>query len=149
MGMEKNVQITGTAAVVVGLLLIVGIAIRVVAFSDSNDPTLEKAVRAQLWLTYGGILGTEISEIREKADYGSVPALLAKASPDAITVEKLSRSEPLMEWDSNQEVVVRVHYRFPGDTETKTEYMKFKHGPVSGWSYNYDTTAISYYLNFF
>jgi len=149
--MEKKIDITGKKPVIAGLILIVIlVVIRLVTFSNSQDPALEKAVREVLWSTYSGIhLGPEINKIREEGDYSKVDSLLKKASPDAITIEQISRSEPLMSWSSKQEVIVRVHYRFPEDTEIQTEYMKFSHGIVSDWIYRHDTTAASYYLNFF
>jgi hypothetical protein len=149
--MEQNFQITGKAAVTVGLILIVVlVAIRMVTLSDSHDATLEKAVRSELWLRYGDRLGTEINKIRTEGDYGSVPSLLDKASPDAISIERISRSEPLMSWSANQKVIVLVHYRFPDDTETQMEYMRFEHGSMLDvWRYTYDVSVVSYYLNFF
>ena len=149
--MEREFQFSGKAAIAVGIFLIVGIVIRFSTFVDSTDATLEQKVRDVLWSTYSGIhLGPEINQIREKGDYDNVSALLKKASPDAIIIEQISRSEPLMSWSSNQVVIVRVRYRFPEDTETQTEYMRFEHGSMlNSWSYRYDTSAASYYLNFF
>jgi len=149
--MEKNVEIKGKAAVTAGLILIVVLAgIRMATFSDSHDASLEKAVRSELWLRYGDRLGAEINKIRKEADYSDVSDLMKKASPDAITIERISRSEPLLKWASSQNVIVRVHYRFPEDVETQKEYMRFNHGSmVDAWQYRYDSSAVSYYLNFF
>ena len=149
--MEKEFQFSGKAAIAVGIILIAGIVIRFLSFSDATDALLEEKVRDVLWSTYSGIhLSAEINTISREQDYDKVPSLLDKASPDAITIERISRSEPLLSWSSNQVVIVRVRYRFPEDTETRIEYMKFKHGSMlKSWSYSYDTSAISYYLNFF
>lgn len=148
--MEGNFQISGKAVIAAVLILIIAIAIRVATFSDSHDASLEQAVRSELWLRYGDRLGTEINQIRQEGDYSGVSSLLEKASPDAITIERISRSEPLLSWSSNQDVIVRVHYRFPEDTAPQTEYMKFSHGSmVDVWQYRNDTFAIAYYLNFF
>lgn len=149
--MKKEFQFSGKAAIAVGIILVVGIAIRFFTFTNSTDATLEQQVRGVLWSTYSGLhLGPEINEIREKGAYGNVPALLEKASPAAITIEQISRSEPLMSWSSNQVVIVRVRYRFPEDTESQTEYMKFEHGSMlNSWSYRHDTSVVSYYLNLF
>jgi len=134
----------------VGAILIICVVVRVATFTDSHDPDLEKAVRAELWLRYGSQLDTEINKIRTERDYESVPFLLEKASPDAITIERISRSEPLLSWSSRQSVIVRVHYRFPDDPETQMEYMRFNHGMVGGWRYSPEgATALSFYLNFF
>lgn len=148
--MAHSIDITGKAAVIVGLLVIALVAVRIISFSDSHDAALEDAVRAELWLRYGGQLDSEINKIREGGDYSSVDSLLKKATPDAITIERISRSEPLLSGSTNQKVVVRVHYRYPDDTETRMEYMKFKHGMVGGWRYNPEgATVVSFYLNFF
>ena len=149
--MEQEFQFSGKAAIAAGVLLIVGIAIRFFTFVDSTDATLEQKVRDVLWSTYSGIhLGPEINTIQGERDYSKAPALLKKASPDAISIEQISRSEPLMSWSANQVVIVRVRYRFPEDTETQTEYMEFGHGSMlNSWSYTYNTSAVSYYLNFF
>jgi hypothetical protein len=149
--MEKEFQFTGLAAIGVGLLLIGAITMRFFSFADSTDATLEQKVRNELWSTFSGHhLGPEINRIRKEKDYDSVGSLLEKSSPEAITIEQISRSEPLMSWSSNQEVIVRVKFLFPGDTETRTEYMLFEHGGIlQSWSYRYDTTAFAYYSNFF
>lgn len=147
--MEQNIRISGKAAVVIGVIVIVGVVLRMITFSDSGDTTLEQAVRAELWSTYSGQIGTEVERIRTEGDYGSVSSLLEKASPDAIIIERISRSEPLFKWSSTQKVIVRVRYRFPDDTAMQTQYMKFDHGALSGWRYRFDATALSYYLNFF
>ena len=149
--MEKRVQFSRKAAIGVGILLIIGIIIRFFTLADSTDATLEKKVRGELWSTYSGHhLGPEINRIQKEQDFDSVGSLVKNASPDAITIEQISRSEPLMSWSSNQEVIVRVRYRFPGNTNTQTEYMLFEHGGLlNSWSYRHDTSAIAFYLNFF
>ena len=43
--MEKEFQFSGKAAIAVGILLIVGIAIRFATFDNSTDTTLEQKVR--------------------------------------------------------------------------------------------------------
>jgi len=146
-----EVKLNFKASMLVIVLLIVGLGVRIISFSASHDPVLEKAVRDVLWSTYSGVhLSAEISRIREDQDYDSVEALTKKSSPLAISIEKISRSQPLMASSSNQKVVVRVHYRFPDDTSTRIEYMEFKHGGLLDvWSYNYDVSVVSYYLNFF
>ena len=149
--MEKEVQFSGISAVGVAILLLIGITIRFFTLDNSTDLTLEQKVRAELWSTYSGHhLAPEINRIRKEKDYDSVGSLLKKSSADAITIEQISRSEPLMSWSSNQKVIVRVYYRFPGNTKTQTEYMLFEHGGIlNSWSYRYDTSAIAFYLNFF
>ena len=133
-----------------GIILVVGIAIRFFTFTNSTDATLEQKVRDVLWSTYSGIhLGPEINEIREKGAYGNVPALLEKTSPAAIIIEQISRSEPLLSLSTSQDVIVRVYYRFPNETTTQIEYMRFNHSKIAGWVYQYDTSVIAYYLNFF
>lgn len=147
--MEKTFELSGKAALLAGVVLVVVIGVRLATFADSGDPELEEAVRAELWSTYSGMLGVEINQIREEKDYDSVGSLLERASPDAILIEKISRSEPVMSWASKQKVIVRVRFRFPEDTESRTEYMKFDHGMFGGWSYRYDTSAVAFYTNFF
>lgn len=146
--MEAKLNFKVSLSVLAIIVILFGF--RVVSNSASNDPLLEKAVREVLWSSYSGIqLSAEIEKIREEGDYDKVNALTQKASPDAIFIEQISRSEPLMSASSNQIVIVRVRYRLPGDTSTRTEYMEFKHGSlIDAWSYHYTVSAISYYLNF-
>ncbi len=146
---SQEIQISGKMAIMLGVLVIVGVVIRLLTFSDSADIELEKDVRAQLWSTYCGQIGTEITKIRTEGDYGSVPSLLEKANPEAIIIEQINRSEPLLSWASTQDVIVSVRYRFPDDTETQTEYMRFNHSAIAGWVYQYDSTALAYYMNLF
>ena len=145
----KKVQIGGKAAALIIVLVIVGALVRLATFVESTDTELAKDVRAQLWLLYGDRLGKEVSDIRAKGTYGNVSSLLEKANPRAISIEQISRSEPLLSWSSSQKVIVRVRYRFPEDTRTQTEYMYFKHNSIAGWAYQHDTTVVVYYVNFF
>ena len=148
--MEKGIGIGGKAAIVAGLLLITALVIRSAIFADVHDAALEKAVRDVLWIDYSGIhLGPGIDEIRKKGDYRGADILQKDASPDVIHIERISRSEPLLALSSNQEVVVRVRYRFPGDNRTRTGYMEFEHGASGDWVYQDDSSAFTYYLNFF
>jgi len=148
--MEKGIGFGGKAAIIAGLLLITALVLRSATFADMHDAALEKAVRDVLWTAYSGIhLGPGIDEIRKKGDYSGADTLLKDASPDAIRIERISRSEPLMSWSSNRKVIVRVRYRFPDDTRTRTEYMVFAHGAFGDWIYQDDSSAFAYYLNFF
>jgi len=45
-----------------------------------------------LWNTYSGQLGHEITKIRTEGDYESVPSLVEKANPEAITIEQIRGS---------------------------------------------------------
>jgi len=139
------------ASIVVMVFIFVGLGVRMATYSASSDPLLEKAVRDVIWSTYSGIhLSSEIDKIREERDYENIEALTKKSTPKAISIEQISRSEPLLALSSSQIVIIRVRYRFPGESSTRTEYMEFKHGNlVDVWSYNYEVSAISYYLNFF
>ncbi len=146
-----EVKLNFKASILVIVILVVGLGVRLASFSASSDPVLEKAVRDVLWSTYSGThLSAEINEIRKAQDYDSVDSLINKASPQAILIEKISRSQPLMSSSSNQKVIVRVSYRFPDDTSSRIEYMEFKHGGlIDAWSYHYEVSVISYYMNFF
>ncbi len=131
---RQEIQISGKAAIVVGVLVIVVVVIRLITFSDSVDTELEKNVRAQLWFTYSGThLSAEIAKIRAETQYDSVSSLLKKANPEAITIEQISRSEPLLSWSTSQDVIILVKYRFPDDTTTNIEYMRFNHSTIAGW----------------
>ena len=148
--MKKGIGIGGKAVIAAVLLLITILAIRSAIFADVHDTALEKAVRDVLWIDYSGIhLGPGIDEIRKKGDYPGADTLQKDASPDVIRIERIGRSEPLLAWSSNREVIVRVRYRFPGDTGTRTGYMEFEHGASGDWVYQDDTSAFTYYLNFF
>ena len=145
---SQKIQIGGKAAVVVVLILIVGVVIRLAAFSHSTDSALEKKVRAQLWMNYGSQLGKEIDRIKSEGDYGSASSLTEKAKPAAIVIKQISYSKPLLFWSSSQDAIVRVHYRFPDDTKTRTKYMRFNHSVLAGWIYRRESTVLSYYMNF-
>lgn len=138
-------------SILILFLLLIGLGLRIVYLSDSNDPMLHAAVRNVLWSTYSGVhLSSEIRDIRDNEDYDRVEGMTTRASPEAIQIEEISRSQPIMTQSTNQTVVVKVRYRFPDESTSKIQYMKFKRGSlVDVWSYEYEVYALSYYLNFF
>lgn len=149
--MKKEVQLSGKVGIGIVILIILGIALRFLTITDSTDAKLNQKVREELWSTYSGLhLGPEINRIKEEQDYDNVDSLLKKASKDAITIEKIDRSEQLLSWSSNQKVIVRVYYRFPEEAKTQVEYMYFEHGALlNTWSFRYNTSALAFYLNYF
>ena len=146
-----EIKLTAKNSLIAVAAVILFVIIRIATISSSEDPDLEKAVRDVLWSTYSGVhLSKEIEAIRQSGNFDEVEALTKKSSSEAIDIIKISRSEPILSFSTNQKVIVKVRYYFPGDQEARTDYMKFTHGSlVNVWSYQYSSSAYAYYMNFY
>ena len=48
---------------------------------------------------------------------------------------------------TSEKLIVRVEYTLPG-RDRKSAYWRMQRSTIAGWRYEYETTAVSYYLNF-
>lgn len=144
---EFHVGGKGTAMVFV--LVIITMMLRVFSLSDSDDAQLQQKVRQQLWLSYATELGQEIEAARQSGNFDRINELLAKSSADAIAIEKVAVSEPLLSWSSSENVIIEVTYRLPDESVSQTRYMRFNHSAAAGWNYRFNSNAFSYYTNLF
>lgn len=136
------------------LLVLIGAGVlvgwRLAAMAGGAPAELEQAVRSELWSEQSGRLADQAKGILERGAFAEVPAMIEGASPQSITIERISRSAPLLSAASNERVVVKVAFRLPGEGKQRVRYMDFQHGRVGDtWRYRYDTSALSYYLNLF
>ncbi|MGA1843334.1 MAG: hypothetical protein ACMUIS_02090 [bacterium] len=67
-------------------------------------------------------------------------------------IESVQISSPLLDFSTPMDVVVKVVYSLaegPKTRDRKTVYYLYRHGTIGNtWSYQYETTAVRYYLNF-
>jgi len=81
----------------------------------------------------------------EADDNEGVKNLLDEASLDIISIQT---SYPIFEFTSTKDVIVKVIYSF-GNTKNVSKYYLYQHSTIGNhWSYQRESSSLSYYLNF-
>lgn len=127
---EYRVKLNGWQAVAGIVVLIVIVVLRLVTFSDkTGDTKLMREIEAQL---------------RTKA--------AASLTGARLNIESIQASSPLFEFSTSRDIVVKVIYTLKdssGTGDRKTSYFLFHHGSIGNvWTYKYQASNLSYYLNF-
>jgi hypothetical protein len=141
-----NFKLTGPAAlvVVVGILLVFGG--RIVSRGETDDPRLEREVRQELMIRQGMATGQELDRLTEgEVDREAVARLTELSDAEGIRIHSMKVSAPL---GSSDQRIVEVEFTLPGQGRL-TEYWVFDRRGLGGWDYRRRTTKLSYYLNFF
>ena len=146
--MAKTMNINGVAALVIAVALLGVSGMRILSLGNSTDPALKAAVRQALWVSLMGETGEKVARIRESGDYSEALGTVANAAPASIMILTLGASRPIFSWTSSERVVVHVKYRVQGSERIRERYLEYKHGLIgNSWSFQYDSTLVSYYLN--
>ena len=150
---ESKIKFTGWQAVVILVVLIGVIIARLVTFGDKkNDSTLMRKLEVELVCDY---FPNEAAKLREAYDSGDAEELqnaVESVTTAKLNIESVQASSPLFDFSASKDVVVKVTYSLvdsSGTRDRKTKYYLFNHGPVrNNWRYKYETSVVSYYLNF-
>lgn len=150
---EATIKLRGWQGVAAIVVLVAVVVIRLVTFRDmTDDAKLMRNLKTQLVSDY---LPEEVNRLKASAAAGDRRELtrmaesIARAKPD---IESVQISAPLLNFSSSKDVVVKVVYSLADGSESRgrrTLYLLYRHGVVGNtWSYQHETTALSYYLNF-
>ena len=145
---EMQFEFSGRNGVIALVAVVAIVVLRIATLGETSDPELMAAIRAELMNDLGGALGQAIEDLEDVRDAAAVETLLEHSDADAITIYSASVSKPVLSFASDAYAIVRVEYALPAASR-KTEYWKFRHGTLGGWRYQYESGAVSYYLNFF
>jgi hypothetical protein len=150
---EAKIKLKGWHAVVVLVVLVGFIIARLVTFGDKkDDSTLMRKLEVELVCDY---FPDEAAKLREAYDSGDAEELqnaVESVTTAKLNIESVQASTPLFDFSTSKDIVVKVTYSLvdsSGTRDRKTKYYLFNHGPVgNNWRYKYDTSVVSYYLNF-
>ncbi len=149
---EVEMKFSGWQAVVAIIVVAALMGARVMSFSDQRgDQELMKDLEIQIMSDY---LPEYVDRL--KADYATgesekIAQMAESFTTHQVNVEEVKISSPLLDFSAPRDVVVKVTYSLTdsaGTLERKTVYFLYSHGGLANrWSYQYETSAISYYLN--
>lgn len=146
-------QLRGWQAVV-GLIVIVAIAAVRLSTMDDNmgDTELLKKLEFQLMTEHFPSDVESLKSAYASGDMEMTSELVESITTSKITITSVSASSPLLSFSTNQKTVVKVTYSLDdssGNRTKGTKYYRFKHGGFgNSWSYEHESGAIAYYLNF-
>jgi hypothetical protein len=150
---EHQIQLVGWQKVVAGVVLVGILGVRLATFSDQKDNTkLVENLKVQLVSDY---FPNEVAKLKSAMDSGNKDLISATANSVTsakLNIESVKTSYPLFAFTSNKEVVVKVTYSLDDDSGNrgrKTNYYLYRYGALTdSWSYQHDTGAVRYYMNF-
>ena len=150
---QVNFKSKGWLAVLALVVLAVFVGFRFMTFQDkSDDQNLVRNLETQILCDY---LPRETDRLKEAVDSGDRDRISKVA--DSVTgakpkIESVQISSPLLDFSTSREVVVKVVYSLAQGAQTrdrKTLYFLYRYGAMGNtWSCQYQTSAMSYYLNF-
>jgi hypothetical protein len=150
---QAKINLKGWQAAL-GLIILIGlIGFRVVAFQDeTHNDKLMRDLKMQIVSDY---LPNETARLRAAVDSGDereISKVAGSVTGARPVIDSVKISAPLLDFATSQEVVIRVVYSLSEGTlsrDRKTLYFLYKYGAIGNiWSYQYETTATRYYLNF-
>lgn len=149
---ETQIKLKGWHAIV-GIVLVIGIAgARFLTLRDVKDPVLMRKLKSEIMTDYFPNDVEKLKSAVKARDREATSKTVKSIATSKITIESAQVSAPLLSFSTSQEVVVKVIYSVDdasGNRDKGTKYYRFKRGAMTkSWSYQYETTALSYYLNF-
>ncbi|MFC1516813.1 hypothetical protein ACFL7E_08680 [Thermodesulfobacteriota bacterium] len=150
---EFKIDLTGWKAIVVVAVLIGVIGARLMIFNDKKD---DKALMREIEvLLIGDYLPDDAEKLRavyETGDRDEIERVAKSIASTKLNVDSVQVSYPLFDFSSAKKVVIKVRCSLndaSGTREKRTKYYRFKHSSLGNfWQYKYESSAVSYYLNF-
>lgn len=150
---ERQLKLSGWQAIVVIIVLFGVVVVRLTTFGDQkNNSALMEKLDNHLVAEY---LSGDVARLRaalESGDKQHAETVGRSVASTKVNVQKVQASFPLFNFSSTKRVIVKVTFSLDdanGTRETRTVYYQFKHSVIGdSWSYQRDSSALSYYLNF-
>ena len=143
---EVKFSFSGRTGIIAAVVVVLIVLVRLTTLGENSDAALEKAIYAELRNELGGELGRALDDVDITSEE-DIEDVLAYTEDNAIELHSVKVSKPLMSFSSSEKTIVRIEYSLPGG-DPRTQYWRFKHALAGGWLYQYETTVVSYYLNF-
>ena len=142
-----EIKLKGLPAVLVAILAIGGFVgyrmflQRDLALSDK----VRREIKLSLTSEISGAISRDaegVTQALDRGDKASAAKLAQRMRSYKVVVEDLSMR------GSGEDIRVRAHYKVhgPDGVKSKVGYFKFSHSAITGWRYEYETTAFSYHM---
>ena len=117
-----------------------------------GDTALMQALEVQLMSEYYPDLAARLKSALESGDSEKISKTVESVTTAQLHIDSVKASSPLFNFSSTRNVVVKVTYSLidaANTTKTETLYYLYSHGGLlNAWSYQYETSALKFYLNF-
>lgn len=150
---QASINFKGWQAVLAIVVLAGLVGIRFMTFQDkTDDKDLMRDLQTQLVSDYLPKETERLREAVESGDKNRISNVAESVTEAKLKIESVKISAPLLEFSTAKDVVVKVVYSLAEGSKTrgrKTLYFLYRKGVIGNpWSYQYQTTALRYYLNF-
>lgn len=142
-----EIKLKGIPALLAGLVLVAGfIGYRAFLHQDLEaSPEVRQLLEQHLSSEIAGAIVADTEAIRERMEQGDNEGASALA---AGTLQRRVEIGDLAMKGSGEDILVRarVTVHGPDAPEPRTGYFRFSHSAITGWRYQRETTALSWYL---
>lgn len=150
---EIQMKLTGWKAIAAIVVVLCIVGVRLMTFNDKmDDSDLVQKLEFEIMTNYFPNDVEHLKSAYESGDIDETARAVETIATSKINFESIKASSPLLTFSTNKEVVIKVTYSLDdssGNRIKETKYYLFKHGSIGNvWQYRYETSAISYFLNF-
>lgn len=150
---EIKTTITGWKAVVIAVALLALVGYRIATIGKpSTDEHLLRAVKNQLIMEQYPRIADQVKNLYESGETEGISELAQSFGEEGIRIHSVTISSPLFSFSTKKKVIAKVSYTLTDTTDARTarvRYISFDHYPLSQtYRYRYDSSALSYFLNF-
>lgn len=150
---EAEIKLSGWHAVVAIVALGVFLVFRILSMGDaSGDEALMQKLKVQLASEYYPGEAERLRVAMDSGDAAEIDAVAQSVINTRLNLDEVKTSFPLFDFSSSKDVVVKVAYSLEDNSGTHhadTKYYLYRYGAIGdNWSYQYEVSAVSFYLNF-
>lgn len=148
-----EIKLTGWKAIVVLVAFAGLVGYRFVSQKDmTGDAELMSKIEMELKTLYVPDQVEQMKAAQASGDMKKLEELARKTTTTKLTVLSVKASQPMFDFSSPRDVVLRVNYTLE-DASTAavehTNYYLFEHSYVTGtWRLRHRSSVVGYYLNF-
>ena len=148
---EVKIRLAGWQVVVVAVVFVVVVAVRLTTLTDmTNDKELMEHIDTELMTEYAPHVAGKLRAAFDTGNNGKIDEAAKSVTSTKVNIASVKASYPIFDFSIPKDVVVKVEFSLDDDAgagEKRTVYYLFRHGAF-GWSFQYETSAMRYYLNF-
>jgi hypothetical protein len=146
-GFTREIRVTGKAALVILLIIAAVFAWKLLSTREGVPPEVEQRIRNILEADYAR---RDLPEVQRRLNEGDT-AQAAEAARGLLAIREGITFASLKSRGSGRHYYVRAEIRVNGQPPPMGEpvrYFRFSHAPWSGYTYNEEVSAVSYWLPF-
>ena len=146
---EKTIQLTGVNAVIAIVVLMVVIGIRIATFNNNTDEDLHQALTTRLMSEFYPNQVDRMKAALAEKDSGRMQSGIQDVLDAKLDIVSVQTSHPFLDFSSPRDIVVKVRYDLDDGSGVREKYYLYRWGAIgNSWQYQYESSVVSYYLNF-